>query len=179
MLSGRIVDLVDGCIELGTTVRRIGDESAANYIDGAGMSLRIAGRALAAHLPSNILLEGDLTRALEMRVGAPGLTTTITPARRTGPDLGVCLLKCTGTCASFGDPLGSALLEDALWRWAWLHVDARTTWQTTREGARALVAVLNDARPPVEIGNGMAGRVDGEVVRVLAGLGWMIHPDQL
>lgn len=176
----RIEELIFGCVEVGASLRRIGDISAANYVDGAGLSLRIASAANAAHLPLNTLDAVSLDSALATRAledGSPG--SAITPARRTQPDLGVNLVGFEGAREMFGDPLGSALLEDALWRWVWLHQEARTQWQTTREGARAIVAILTDGRPPVDLGRGMGGRVDGEVLRCLAGLGWAILPDQI
>lgn len=179
-MAARIEGLVFGCVDVGAALRRMGDVSAANYVDGAGISLRIAGQAHRAHEPTNSLGEAELAPALTMRAaaeGAPG--AAMTPARRTGPDLGVCLAGSATAREAFGDPLGAALLEDALWRWAWIHQDARTEWQTTREGARAIVAIMTDGRPLVDIGDGMAGRLDGQVARVFGDLGWALLPDQL
>lgn len=174
-----MVELINGCIDVGSSLRRIGDVSAANYVDGAGISLRIALNANAAHAPSNVLTGSRPDVARQGRSSAVGMQPRLCmPARRLQPDLGVSLAGSDAARQAFGDALSSALLEDALWRWAWMHEGARTFWQTTQEGARVIVAVLTGGRPPVHIGNGMAGRIDGQVVRVLAELGWRIVPDQ-
>ncbi|MES1974269.1 MAG: hypothetical protein V4472_17565 [Pseudomonadota bacterium] len=179
-IVSRIEGLAFGCVDVGAALRRIGDVSAANYVDGAGISLRIAGQAHRAHEPTNTLGGADLAAALTGRA-APDCAAhiAITPARRTGPDLGVCLAGSAAAREAFADPLGAALLEDALWRWVWIHQDARTEWQTTREGARAIVAIMTNGQPPVGIGDGMAGRIDGQVARVLGGIGWTLVPDQV
>lgn len=93
-------------------------------------------------------------------------------ARR--PDLGAALLASPEAAAICRGPVGAALMFDALARHRWMHGRSAAKWSTDVSGAHALVSALADGCGFPHPGpTATAGLVDGEVVDLLASLGWL------
>ena len=193
--------VVDEVVNLRVAVEGHGSSMAVSYVDGAVVALRYAlavllrldldvplGRSERADRRRVVFADGTPTDVFIAPSRHDGVTSRlrmtgtgfeadpdadVTLRRHSAIDLGVDLASSEAARSLASNPVGAALLHDALVQRSWLHPGGEHPWAIGASGARTVVSMLSGGARHRQLADHLRGRaVDERVLRIIEGLGW-------